>query len=187
MLFEELGKLRRSTIMMAIIAAAVAIVMIICPPQYVESLVCVLGYGMIILALVWILEFLSGKKSLMNYITLTGALVVALLGISLLINENKVLVIGIIFGLALVIAGGISLTNAWVYARRAQRRGWWVLVLLSLLLIAAGVIILINPWWNAPLSYERDNILFDVIGYALLFASVVSIVRLFMVWPIRNE
>ena len=182
MLFEELGKIKRSTIMAAILTAAAAIVMIICPMEYMDALVSVLGYGMIVLATVWILQFISGKKSLIHYIYLTGSLIVALLGISVLaFSESIVQLISVIFGLVLILDGIISIVNAYVYARRAQRKGWWVLILLSLLLIAAGIVILANPWWNDPAK------LFDMIGCALLFSSLVSIIRLFMIWPIRND
>jgi len=181
MLFEELGKIKRSSVMTSILLAAVAIVMIMCPVQYVDALVSVLGYGMIIFAVVWILQFISGKKSLINYIRLTLALVIALLGIGVLFLENIVLIIGVTFGLVLITVGLINLINAWMYARRAERKAWWVLVLLSLLQIAGGVIVLINPWWNEPTK------LFDVIGCILLFSSLVSIVRLFLVWPIKGE
>ena len=98
MLFEELGKLKRSSIMTSIIFIAVGIVMIMCPAQYVKSLVSVLGYGMEILAAVWILNFISGKKTLMSYVFLTGALIIALLGMAVLVFDNIVLVIGIVFG-----------------------------------------------------------------------------------------
>ena len=181
MLFEELGKIKRSTIMTSILFAAVGVVMIMCPAQYVDALVSVLGYGMVILATVWVLQFISGKKSLIHYVYLTCALIVALLGIAVLILDNIVLVIGVVFGLVLILDGITGIINAWMYARRAQRKGWWILILLSLLLLAFGVIVLVNPWWSEPTK------LFDVIGGILLFSSVVSIVRLFMIWPIRND
>ena len=44
-----------------------------------------------------------------------------------------------------------------------------------------GLIVLVNPWWDDPLK------LFDVIGGMLLFSSVVSIVRLIYIWPIKSE
>ena len=179
MLFEELGKLKRSSIMTSIIMMAVGIVMIMCPAQYVKALVSVLGYAMEILAAVWILDFISGKKTLMSYVYLTGALIVALLGMAVLVFDNIVLLIGIVFGLIQVIGGIISIINAWMYARRAQRKGWWLLVILSLLMILFGLVVLINPWWDEPTK------LFDVIGYMLLFSSVVSIVRTFFNWPIK--
>ena len=181
MLFEELGKIKRSTIMTTILMAAIGVLMIMCPEQYVDALVSVLGYGMVILATVWILQFISGKKSLIRYIYLTGALIVALLGVLVLTFDNIVLIIGIIFGLVLVGDGVLSISNTWMYARRAQRKGWWVLILLSVLLIAFGLIVLVNPWWSEPTK------LFDIIGIALLFSSVISIVRLIMIWPIKND
>ena len=64
MLFQELGKLKRSSIMTSIILMAVGILMIICPKQYVNALVATLGYGALVFAVVMILDFISGKKAL---------------------------------------------------------------------------------------------------------------------------
>ena len=68
MLFQELGKLKRSSIMTSIIMMAVGILMIMCPAQYVGALVSTLGYCILIFAAVMVLDFISGKKVLMNYI-----------------------------------------------------------------------------------------------------------------------
>ena len=148
MLFEELSKIKRSSIMTSIILAAIGIVMILCPPQYVGSLVAVLGYVLAILSGVMILNYITNKKSLINCVKFAGALIILLLGIAILVFENIMLFIGIVF---------------------------------SLLLIAGGVIILVNPWWNETLK------LFDVIGMMLLFSSLVGIVRLIIIWPIKDE
>ena len=181
MLFQELSKIKRSSIMTSIILVAVGIVMIMCPAQYVDSLVSVLGYGMVIFAAVMMLNFISAKKSLINYIKFAGALVMMLLGISVLVFSNIVLIIGIVFGLVLIGDGILTIINTVLYVRRAQRKGWWFLVLLSVLMILAGLVILVNPWWNEPIK------LFDVIGGMLLFSSLVSIVRLIIIWPIKDE
>ena len=182
MLFQELGKLKRSSIMTSIIMMAVGILMIMCPAQYVGALVSTLGYGILILAFVMVLDFISGRKVLMNYIYLTGALILALLGSAITVFESDVVrVIGLLFGLVLIGDGVFGIVNGLMYARRAGRQGWWVLVGLCALLILCGLIVLINPWWNEPTA------LFDVIGGMLLFSSVVSIVRLILVWPIKSE
>lgn len=181
MLFEGLSKLKRSSIMTSIILMTVGIVMIMCPEQYVGALVSVLGYAMVILAVVWVLEFINSKRALIHYIYLTGTLVLALLGVAILVFDNIVLVIGIIFGLVLLGDGCIGIFNALTYARRAERKGWQILILLSGLMILFGLIVLINPWWDEPSK------LLDVIGGMLLFSSVVSIVRLIYNWPIKGE
>ena len=169
MLFQELGKLKRSSIMTSIILVAVGVLMIICPRQYVNALVSTLGYGMLVYAVVLGLDFVSGKKTLMSYVHLTLALVLALVGIAIVAFDTDVVkVIGLIFGVILVGDGIVGIVNAWMYARRAGRKGWWVLI------------VLVNPWWNEP------TMLFDVIGGMLLFTSIVSIVRLFYLWPIRE-
>ena len=181
MLFQELSKIKRSSIMTSIILVAIGIVMIMCPARYVESLVSVLGYVMVVAAVVMMLNFISAKKSLINYIKLVGALIILLLGISVLVFTNIVLIIGIVFGLVLLCDGIITIINTLRFVRRAQRKGWWVLILLSVLMILAGLVILVNPWWNEPTK------LFDVIGVMLLFSSLVSIVRLIIIWPIKDE
>ena len=182
MLFQELGKLKRSSIMTSVILMAVGILMIMCPAKYVNALVSVLGYGMLIFATVLVLNFISGKKALMNYIYFTGALIMALLGSAVLIFDDDIVrVLGLIFGLALIADGAIGIANALLYVRRAEREGWKLLTVLCGMLILFGLIILVNPWWDEP------TLLFDVIGGMLLFSSVVGIVRLIQLWPIKGE
>lgn len=181
MLFQELGKLKRSSIMSSIILVAVGVLMIICPGQYVNALVATLGYGLLVFAGVMALDFISGKKTLMNYVFFTGALIMALLGIAIVAFETDVVrIIGLIFGLVLLGDGIVGIVNTWTYVRRAGRKSWWVLIVLNALLVLCGLIVLVNPWWNEP------TMLFDVIGGMLLFSSIVSIVRLFYTWPIRD-
>ena len=181
MLFQELGKLKRSSIMTSIIMMAVGVLMILCPGQYVNALVAALGYGLLVFSAVMVLDFISGKKALMNYIYLTGALIMALAGIAIVAFEADVVrIIGLVFGIWLVGDGVVGIVNAWTYVRRAGRKGWQVLIVLNALTPLCGLIVLVNPWWNEP------TMLFDVIGGMLLFSSIVSIMRLFYVWPIRE-
>ena len=181
MLFQELGKMKRSWIMTSIIMIAIGIVMIMCPVRYMGMLVSALGYVLLVAATVMVLNFLSSKKVLVNYISLTGALFVGLLGLFVLVHRADILqILSLVFGLVLVIQGISDLYNAFMYARRAGRTAWWVLAVLSALTIIFGLILLINPWWDTPAALKQ------VIGGMMLFSSVVSIVRVILTWPFKS-
>ena len=64
MLFQTLDKLKRQSILAAILMMAFGIVMLICPESYVNTLVVTVGYGMIVFAIVEMLEFLASKKAM---------------------------------------------------------------------------------------------------------------------------
>ena len=181
MLFQEMGKLKRGMIMTSVIMMAVGILMLICPERYVGMLVAALGYGLLILAAVIGLEFFSSKRVLINYIYLTVGMLIGILGVSVLFYRSDVLrVLGLVFGIFLVVEGLNELLNTWKYARRARHQGWGFMILLSLLLILAGAAVLANPWWNTPSS------LMKVIGGMLLFSSAVGIVHVILIWPFKN-
>ncbi len=182
MLFQTLDKLKRQSILAAILMMALGVVMLICPESYVNTLVVTVGYGMIIFAIVEMLEFISGKKALIHYIVFTGALIIAILGIFILIyNEDLLKALGWLFGFVLVQDGLFTLLNALLFARRSNRKGWWMLVVLAVALLTLGVTIFLNPWWDSP------SLLMKVIGGALLFSAFVSALRLVWVWPFKNE
>lgn len=181
MLFQELGKMKRSWIMTSIILIAIGIVMIMCPVDYMGMLITVLAYLLLVLATVMGLDFLSSKKVLINYVSLTGGLFVGLLGLFVLTKRSDVLpMLGLLFGLVLVVEGLNDLFNAFKYTRRAGSTAWGMLALLSVLTIVFGVILLINRWWDTPEALKK------VIGGMLLFSSVVSIIRVILTWPFRN-
>ena len=181
MLFQELGKMKRSWIMTSIIMIAIGVVMIMCPVRYMGMLVSALGYVLLVAATVIILNFLSSKKVLINYIALTGALFVGLLGLFVLVHRRDILqILSLVFGLVLVIEGLSDLYNAFMYARRAGRTAWWVLAVLSGLTVIFGLTLLINPWWDTPAALKQ------VIGGMMLFSSVVSIIRVVLTWPFKR-
>jgi uncharacterized membrane protein HdeD (DUF308 family) len=72
------------------------------------------------------------------------------------------------------------LFHSLTYARRSQRKGWWVLTILSVLLIITGILIFVNPFWNSA------DMLMKVIGCAVFFSAIVSGIRLIWTWPVRN-
>ena len=182
MLFESLDKLKRNSIMSAILLITLGVVMLLCPVRYVDSLTLVFGYTLVVIAIVMLLGFFTGNKSLMEYLKFSGALILGIVGISVLVFRDDIMrVLAWLFGFLLFLDGGRTMIHSFTYARRSKRKGWWVLTILSLLLMTAGVILFLNPWWNT------EDTLMKVIGCAILFSSVVSAIRLFWTWPVRNE
>ena len=182
MLFETLGKLKQRTIMTSIIILAVGVMLLICPDRYIETLITLAGYVLLVLAAVIMMEFSTSKRSLSDFILLGAALVLAVLGLVVLVaHENILPVLSWLFGISLLIIGVFSMFYTFAYARRAGRAGWQVLAVLSALQLAAGLIIVINPWWNTPRA------LLSVIALAMIFSAAIGILRLIWTWPIRSE
>lgn len=182
MLFQELGKMKRITIMSSIVMIAIGLIMIMIPVRFMSPLIYVMGYALLIGSVAEILAYFESKKALINYIYLTGAIAAGLLGMYVLIIRSDVLVLmRLVFGLWLVADGFYNLYSAVTYARRAGNKVWRTLTVLSLIDITQGVILLICPWWYTPAQLK------PVIGIMLLISSVISIIRVVTTWPIRNE
>ena len=182
MIFQELNNLKRRTIMSSIILIVIGILMILCPDEYNRTMIGLMGAVLLVFSIIGILEFLGSNRALIRYIYLTGWLVLGIVGFAVLVFEiNSLYAVGWIFGAFLVLSGIWDIINAFVYAKRSGRKGWWILVLLALVLVALGIIVLINPWW------ESFGIFFKVIGVMMMFSSLVSILRLIWIWPIKSE
>lgn len=182
MIFEGLNSLRRNAIMTSIVLLSFGIVLLMLPELYLQSLVEGMGAAMIIISLIMIFEFLNSNRSLINFISLTVSLALGIAGIAVLIFQDDVIfVLGALFGVILIVAGLHGIFHAWVYSRRSQRQGWWMLIPCYILLIVSGFVIIFNPWWDDPDAFKQ------VIGIAIVLSSIISALRLIWVWPIRKD
>ena len=182
MLFQELNKLKRTSINISMVLITLGLIMIICPDRYIDSLIEALGYVLLIVATVMVLNYLSSKKVLFNTIELMAALILALVGTSVLVFKDHILqILGWSFGVLMVLQGIEAVYSALMYVRPSRRRGWWLLTILALMLLAIGVMIFLNPWWDTPSD------LLKIIGAALLFDALVGVLRLIWIWPIKAE
>lgn len=181
MLFESLDKIKRNSIFTAIILMALGVVMLLCPEGYIVSFTLGTGYLLVIISMVMMLDFFTSKKCLMDYILFVVALVIMILGGCVLIfNEDIMSVLARLFGVLLTADGARTIFHAFTYARRSQRKGWWLLVILSVMLIIAGIGIYLNPLFNTPGGLMKG------IGATVLFSAFVSAIRLIWTWPLRN-
>ncbi len=182
MLFQGLNKLKRTSIMTSIVLMAAGFVMVLCPDAYIFTLIDALGFLALVAAVVSVLDFLSSKRALIHYITLTGALILGIMGMAIMLFKNDMLrLLGWFAGVLLVAGGVYGVCHALIFARRSGRKGWWILIPLAVLLMLFGGFIFINPWWN------ETGALLKVIGGMLLFSSLVSAMRLIWIWPIKGE
>ena len=182
MLFESLDKLKRNSIMSAILLIALGVIIMVCPNKYIGSLTLMFGYTLIVVGIVMTLNFFSGKKSLMEYLKFCGALILAIVGLCVLVFRADIMrVLAWLFGFLLIVDGARTMIHSFTYARRSKRKNWWILTILSLLLVAAGIVLFANPWWDTP------AMLMKVIGCTVFFSALVSSIRLIWTWPLKNS
>lgn len=182
MILQEIQKIKQTTIIYAIVLAAIGILMILCPDEYVGILIMILGNGILITACVMGMDFFAGKRELKDYIMLIAAMFLGIMGLCTVFFQGAILkVVAVLFGVLLIADGLHTLVHALVYARRAGRKGWWILIILSLALMLFGGIIFTNPWWDTP------HKLFEVIGGTMLLGSLTGLVRLFLIWPLKDN
>ena len=181
MLFDSLDKIKRNSIFSAILLMALGGVMMLCPENYIDSFILGAGYLLVVVALVMMLDFFVSKKTLIDYAWFVAGLVLLILGGCVLVfSEDIMMVLARLFGVLLVIDGARTIFHAFAYARRSERKGWWVLVILSVLLIIAGIGVFMNPFFHTPLGLMKG------IGGTVLFSAIVSALRLIWTWPLRN-
>lgn len=182
MLFDELDKARRRTIMTTIVFVFVGIAFLVVPERYLSFVGSACAFAMVVWSVVSILEFAVGPKVLIRYLGLFVALAIGLLGVALFVFDG--LFLKLVTGLvaAIPIFGGIlGSYHALVFARRSGRRGWWVPLVLSLPLIGFGTMTIINPWAHSTRA------VLQLIGYTLAYSAVVYALLLVWMWPARGE
>ena len=182
MLFQAFGKIKQTTIMIAIVLIAFGVIMLLCPAGYVNTLVALCGYVMLVLAAVMIFDFIGSGKQTSDYISFSAALIFVMAGVAVLVFRQDMLsVLSIVFGALLVLDGVHSLVYSVTFARRAGAKGWPVLLALSILVIVVGLLVIINPWWTTTSDLLR------VIGCALLLSALVAVCRVLIIWPFKKE
>ena len=182
MIFEALDKIKRNAIFSAILLMALGAVLLLCPEAYVPTLIIGFGYALAIIALVIMLTFFQSKKSLLDYIKFVAGIALLLGAICILIYRNDAMrVLAYSFGVLLVIDGGHSLLHSITYSRRSHKKGWWILSILSILIMFVGVMLFLNPW------FSTEKTLIRAIGLSLLFASIISALRMIWTWPVEKE
>ena len=182
MLFNSLSKLKRKMVMIIICFLFTGLTMFVVPVSYIPILGEALGFFFLVLSILKILEFISSKKAMIDYIALTLGLLLGFVGILLFAVDGLFLtLLNVLTGVLPILLGCVGLYHALVYARRSGRKGWGLLVVLNCLLILFGLIFFLNPWADDPRA------VLQVIGGTLFYSALVYVISLFWVWPFRQQ
>ena len=182
MLFNSLDKLKRTMVMMIIFLLFAGLTMFVIPVSYIPMLGKAFGFYFIIFSILKMLDFVSSKKAMVNYIGLTLGLLVGFFGLLLFAVDGLFLtLLNWLTGTLPILCGLIGLYYALAHARRSGRKGWWVLIILNCLLLLFGTILFVNPWADDPRA------VLQVIGGTLFYSALVYVISLFWIWPFRQQ
>ena len=182
MLFNSLNKLKRTMVMMIIFLLFTGLTMFAIPVSYIPIMGKVLGFFFLVLSILKIMDFLSSRKALIDYIGLSLGLLAGFIGILLFAFEGLFLVVlNWLTGTLPILCGGVGLYHTLAHARRSGRKSWWVLIILNGLLLLFGTILFVNPWADDPRA------VLWVIGGTLFYSAVVYMVSLFFIWPFQQH
>jgi uncharacterized membrane protein HdeD (DUF308 family) len=113
-------------IMMIICLSFAGLTMFVVPTSYIPALGKILGFFFLVLSILKILDFVSSKKAMINYIGLTLGLLAGLFGILLFSIDGLFLtLLNWLTGTLPIILGIVGLYHALAFARRSGRKGWW--------------------------------------------------------------
>ena len=182
MLFNSLSKLKRTMVMAIILLLFAGLTMFVVPVSYIPVLGKALGFYLLVLSILKILDFISSKKAMINYIGLTLGLLAGFFGILLYAIDGLFLtLLNWLTGTLPIMLGLMGLYHALTYARRSGRKGWWFLIILNCLLLLFGTILFVNPWADDPRA------VLQVIGGTLFYSALVYVISLFWIWPFRQQ
>ncbi|MBQ7505760.1 MAG: hypothetical protein IJT05_00390 [Lachnospiraceae bacterium] len=176
-----MDKIRRGTLLSAILLIALGLVILICPAPYIGFLILAFGYGLIVVCIVMLLEFFTSKNALVEYMNLIVALALGIVGLCVLLFRDDVMTtLAWLSAFLLLLHGLLTLKFSLTYARCSGKTSWPVFAILAFALVAIAAILFLNPWWDTP------EMLAKVIGIAVFFSASVSVIRLIWAW-LRNR
>ena len=182
MLFKELDKLKRSAVMTTIILMFIGFILLLLPETYIPFLSSALGFILLVVLVVAVLDYIGSAKALIHYFRLALGLLAGVVGFALFVFDGLfVSALSWLVGTVPILIGMYGIYHALAFARRSGRRGWWILIILSAAMILFGGVIFGNPWVDSPRAVMQ------VIGGTLMFSAFVSALRLIWIWPIHND
>ena len=182
MLFESLNKIKRMSLVSSIVLITIGIFLVIWPEDQIALLMEIIGILMLVAAVLLFFNHLASKKTMMDYVLFTAALVLGIVGVVIITFKiETIYVLSWILGIIIAMDGIHGLIHTLVFARRSHKKWWGVLLPLALLLLFNGLLIIIHPLCKTPEALKT------MMGWIIVASSVIGIIRMIWVWPIRDE
>lgn len=181
MLFDSLDRLKRNTIMTAIILMFVGNAFLLVPGEYVQFLSASFAFVLVVASIVSVLSFIESQRAFISYIKLFCGLLIGTIGIMFfLVQDSFLTLVGSLVILVPALFGIYGIFHAIAFARRSGRRGWWMLIVFSCLLLLFALFGIFDPW-------DTEDAAIKVIGGTLLYSSLVLALSLIWIWPFNRE
>lgn len=167
---------RRSSIVAAVIAVLMGLLLVFWPIKSVSLLCMLLGAAILITGVVYIVGWFSRRKlGAPTFMVLPGVILVAL-GLWLISQPGSVIrLIQYIVGAILIFHGVLDIQSAVALMRQGFNR-WWLDLVLSMVTVFLGILILVNPF----LSFSTLTML---IGLSLIYDGGSD---LYLIWRLSE-
>ena len=172
MLFHGLDKLKRSAIMTTIILMFIGNILLVLPEGALTFLGGAVGFVLLVVSVVMILNFIGSPKALIHYIFLALGLFAGLMGIIFLVFEDFLAdCLFWLVGLLPILGGAYGAYEVkdnggriWNFKRDSSIRAQ----------------VIYNPWMDSPQAVMQ------VIGGTMMYSAFLSVLRLIWIWPIHS-
>ncbi|MCD7728909.1 MAG: DUF308 domain-containing protein [Clostridia bacterium] len=151
----------------SLVLLAVGIILMVFAEGFLLVICYIVGAVMILISITRIVVFIrSPQKDLydisINIITLVvGALLMAVPSIAI------TWFVSLMFGMILIVDGGIKLQDSAVMYR-AKEKMWWADLVVALVCIILGILIIVNP-------FPTEGVLLDIVAVSFMFDAVISL------------
>ena len=164
---------KKSSAFTALVTIAIGAVLMLKPGDSVTVLCRLLGGGVFLFGLIYVLSwFFNKRRGGFSSLLVIPGVVLAGLGVWLMISADTVIaLIQYVFGAVIIFHGVLDLMGAASLVRHRAPR-WWLDVLLAMLTLALGLLILANP-------FGAFSTLVTLIGIALIYDGLTDLWLIF--------
>lgn len=164
-----LKRLKTNIVISALLCILLGIVLVVWPDLSIQVVCTAVGAVLLIGGGVRLaVYFMSRDGSVYAQMNLIMGIILAVVGVWILLQPDKVLaIIPIIVGIVIILHGANNLRQAFTLCRDKYDK-WWVVLILGLLTVGFGVLLVLRP-------FEALDTVVMLIGISLIFDGISDI------------